>query len=52
MCNPVVGEYTSFGAGYRLYTGTVRGWIVCDDWRELQDEIDNLETVSSSNIIS
>ena len=38
------GDYRSHGdGGYELYTGEVNGWIICDDWHDLQNEIQLLE---------
>lgn len=40
---PEVGHRISVGDGsYRLYTGPGRGWIVCDDKFELDEELDQL----------
>ena len=36
------GDYEVWGDQYRLYTGLERGWIIVDDWSELQEEIKKL----------
>lgn len=46
---PTIGYYFSTGdGGYRLYTGTERGWVVCDDRLELEDELEVLTNGKAS----
>lgn len=42
--NPSKGEYHPQGDGsYRMYTGPERGWILCDDWNDLREELEKLD---------
>lgn len=37
---PSIGQYEGRGDGsYRLYVGEEKGWILCDDYKDLQEEL-------------
>lgn len=37
---PSIGDWEGRGDGsYRLYTGEPKGWIICDDHKDLQEEL-------------
>lgn len=43
---PKLGDYEVFGNQYRVYT--MRGWVICDEWCEVEEEIAQLSGLEES----
>lgn len=48
--NPRLGDYYEDGRNtgeYKVYT--LRGWVHCDDWKDLQNELENINRFTTDN---
>ena len=43
-----LGSYQLFGTDYRVLT--MRGWVIVETWNELQEEIDNINSLIQKGV--